>query len=241
MGKSSLALNIALNAAWDQDKKVGIFTMEMENEECLMRILSSATRKLGSDKSVSMDTMLKGYGMTEKKILTIAELAERLSEKSIHIDDTGANTILDIRAKTRRLKAELKSLDLIIIDYIQLMTTRRSRDNRQQEIAEISRSMKVLAKELNIPIIALSQLNRAVEGRNPPIPMLADLRESGAIEQDADIVIFIYRDEVYNEDTEEKGVADIIISKNRHGPIGRVKLKFFKETTTFDNYAPYEV
>jgi len=241
MGKSSLALNIALNAAWHHDKKVGIFTMEMESEECLMRMLSSATRKLGADKSVSMDTMLKGFGMNEKKILTIAELANSLSDKPIYIDDTGANTILDIKAKSRRLKAEIKGLDLIIIDYIQLMSAKRSRENRQQEIAEISRSLKILAKELEIPIIALSQLNRAVESRTPPIPMLADLRESGAIEQDADIVLFIYRDEVYNEDTEEPGVAEIIIGKNRHGPIGKVKLKFFSETTTFDNYAPYEM
>jgi len=241
MGKSSFALNIALNAAWHHEKKVGIFTMEMENEECLMRMLSSATRKLGADKAVSMDTMLKGFGMTEKKILTIAELADSLSDKQIYIDDTGANTILDIRAKSRRLKAEIKGLDLIIIDYIQLMSSKKSRENRQQEIAEISRSLKILAKELQIPIMALSQLNRAVESRNPPIPMLADLRESGAIEQDADIVLFIYRDEVYNEDTEEKGIADIIIGKNRHGPIGKVKLKFFAETTTFDNYAPYEM
>jgi len=241
MGKSSFALNIALNASWHHDKKVGIFTMEMESEECLMRMLSSATRKLGSDKSVSMDTMLKGFGMNEKKILTIAELANSLSDKPIYIDDTGANTILDIKAKTRRLKAEIKGLDLIIIDYIQLMSAKRSRENRQQEIAEISRSLKILAKELGIPIIALSQLNRAVESRTPPKPMLADLRESGAIEQDADIVLFIYRDEVYNEDTEEPGVAEIIVGKNRHGPIGTVKLKFFGETTTFENYAPYEM
>ncbi len=241
MGKSSFALNIALNAAWHHDKKVGIFTMEMESEECLMRMLSSATRKLGSDKAVSMDTMLKGFGMNEKKILTITELANSLSDKSIYIDDTGANTILDIRAKTRRLKAEIKGLDLIIIDYIQLMSSKRSRENRQQEIAEISRSLKILAKEIGIPIIALSQLNRAVESRTPPKPMLADLRESGAIEQDADIVLFIYRDEVYNENTEEPGVAEIIIGKNRHGPIGTIKLKFFAETTTFDNYAPYEM
>ncbi|MBN2460004.1 MAG: replicative DNA helicase [Candidatus Cloacimonetes bacterium] len=241
MGKSSFALNVALNAAWDHDKKVGIFTMEMENEECLMRILSSATRKLGFDKAVSMDTMLKGHGMDEKKILTLTELAERLSEKSIYIDDSGANTMLDIRAKTRRLKAQIHGLDLVIIDYIQLMTSKGRKENRQQEIADISRSLKVLSKELDIPIMALSQLNRAVEGRNPPIPMLADLRESGAIEQDADIVIFIYRDEIYNKDTEEKDLARIIISKNRHGPLGDIKLKFFKETTTFDNYADFEI
>lgn len=240
MGKSSLALNFALNTAWLHDKKVGIFTMEMESEECLMRMLSSATHKLGSDKAVSMDNMLKGYGMTEKKILTLTELASSLGKKSIFIDDSGGNTILDIRAKTRRLKAELRGLDLLIIDYMQLMSSRRAKENRQQEISEISRSMKILAKEVGIPIIALSQLNRGLENRDNKRPKLSDLRESGAIEQDADIVMFIYRDEVYNQDSEEQGVAEIIVGKNRHGPVGTVKLRFFNETTTFDNYAPYE-
>ena len=147
MGKTSLALNIAFNVAMYHDRKVGIFTMEMENEECLMRMMSSASE-------VSMDNMLKGYGMNEKKIMRIAQVAEALSEKSIYIDDSGMNTILDIRAKTRRLKAELKGLDLIIIDYMQLMTTKRRSDSRQQEIAEISRNLKVLAKELSVPMVA---------------------------------------------------------------------------------------
>ncbi|NQV19515.1 MAG: replicative DNA helicase [Armatimonadetes bacterium] len=226
MGKTSLALNIAFNVAMYHDRKVGIFTMEMENEECLMRMMSSASE-------VSMDNMLKGYGMNEKKIMRIAQVAEALSEKSIYIDDSGMNTILDIRAKTRRLKAELKGLDLIIIDYMQLMTTKRRSDSRQQEIAEISRNLKVLAKELSIPMVALSQLNRGLESRDDKRPKLADLRESGAIEQDADLVLFIYRDEMYNEKTEDKGIAEIIVGKNRHGATGKINLVFIEELTAF--------
>ena len=226
MGKTSLALNIAFNASMYYDKKVAIFTMEMDNEEILLRMMSSASE-------VSMDNMLKGYGMDEKKILRIAQVAEALSEKDIFVDDVGSNTMLDIRAKTRRLKAEIKGLDMLIIDYLQLMSVKRNRENRQQEIAEISRSLKILAKEMQIPIIALSQLNRAVESRKPPIPMLADLRESGAIEQDADIVMFIYREEEYDKETEKKGIAKIIISKNRHGATGEIELLFVKELTAF--------
>ena len=226
MGKTSLALNIAFNASMYYDKKVAIFTMEMDNEEILLRMMSSASE-------VSMDNMLKGYGMDEKKILRIAQVAEALSEKEIFVDDVGSNTLLDIRAKTRRLKAEIKGLDMLIIDYLQLMSVKRNRENRQQEIAEISRSLKILAKEMGIPIIALSQLNRAVESRKPPIPMLADLRESGAIEQDADIVMFIYREEEYDKETEKKGIAKIIISKNRHGATGEIELLFVKELTAF--------
>ncbi|HCX72932.1 MAG TPA: replicative DNA helicase [Candidatus Cloacimonas sp.] len=235
MGKSSFALNVASNAAVRHDKKVGIFTMEMEAEECLMRMLASAS-------GVSMSNMLKGYGMDERKVMRISGVADALSEKEIYIDDSGANTIFDIKAKTRRLKAELGGLDLVIIDYLQLMSSSgNNKENRQQEIAEISRSLKVLAKELQVPIIALSQLNRGVENRDDKRPKLADLRESGAIEQDADVVMFIYRDEVYNRDKEEnKGLAEIIIQKNRHGPQGTINLKFFGETTSFDNYAEYE-
>jgi replicative DNA helicase len=233
MGKTSLALNIASNAAVRYDKKVGVFTMEMESDELLMRMLSSASE-------VSMDEMLKGYGMNEKKILRIAGAAEVLSEKEIYVDDSGSNTILDIRAKTRRLKAELKGLDLVIIDYMQLMSVRRNRENRQQEISEISRNLKVLAKELSIPIVTLSQLNRGLESREDKRPKLADLRESGAIEQDADIVLFIYRDEVYNEETEFPGVAEIIVGKNRHGAIGKIELRFLNEFTSFRDKNEYE-
>ncbi len=233
MGKTSLALNIASNAAVRYDKKVGILTMEMESDELLMRMLSSASE-------VSMDEMLKGYGMNEKKILRIAGAAEVLSEKEIYVDDSGSNTILDIRAKTRRLKAELKGLDLIIIDYMQLMSVKRNRENRQQEISEISRNLKVLAKELSIPIVTLSQLNRGLESREDKRPKLADLRESGAIEQDADVVLFIYRDEVYNEETEFPDLAEIIIGKNRHGAIGKIELRFLKEFTSFRDKNEYE-
>lgn len=235
MGKTSFALNLASNMAIQYDKKVGIFTMEMESDEVLMRMMSSASE-------VSMDNMLKGFGMNQKKMLRIAGAAEVLSGKEIYIDDSGANTILDIRAKARRLKAELKGLDAIVIDYMQLMSSSRNRENRQQEISEISRSLKILAKELGLPVIALSQLNRGLESRPDKRPMLSDLRESGAIEQDADIVIFIYRDEVYNEETtEEPGIAEIIIGKNRHGAIGKIKLRFLNEFTAFRDLSEYEV
>ncbi|RLC53446.1 MAG: replicative DNA helicase [Candidatus Cloacimonadota bacterium] len=234
MGKTSLALNMASNMAIKFDKKVGIFTMEMEADELLMRMLSAASE-------VEMENMLKGYGMNEKKLLRIAGAAEVLAEKDIYIDDNGSNTILDIRAKTRRLKAELKGLDMIFIDYMQLMSVKRNRENRQQEISEISRSLKILAKELGLPIIALSQLNRGVESRDDKRPKLSDLRESGAIEQDADIVLFIYRDEVYYEEASEKpGIAELIIGKNRHGAIGKVELRFDAKFTAFRDLNQYD-
>jgi replicative DNA helicase len=226
MGKTSFALNIMANAAVQSDLKVGIFTMEMEAEELLIRMLSSASE-------VNMENILKGFGMDQKKIMRISGAADVLSEKNIYIDDTGSNNILDIRAKTRRLKAEIKGLDLLVIDYLQLMNGRGKGENRQQEISEISRSLKLLAKELGVPIIALSQLNRGVESRDDKRPKLSDLRESGAIEQDADLVMFIYRDEVYFEDTEKPGIAEIIIGKNRHGAIGKVEMFFQKECTAF--------
>ncbi len=239
MGKTSFALNLAFNAAYHFDKKVGIFTMEMESEELLMRMLSSASE-------VSMDNMLKGYGMDEKKIFRISGVAQALSEKEIHIDDNGSNTILDIRAKTRRLKAELQGLDLILIDYLQLMSSRGRQESRQQEISAISRNLKILAKEVGIPIIALSQLNRGLEGRDDKRPKLSDLRESGAIEQDADIVMFIYRDEVYHQadkdgnQLDNDGKSEIIISKNRHGAIGTVHLTFLKQFTSFRDATQHE-
>ncbi len=227
MGKSSLALNMAFNAAMYHDKKIGIFTMEMSSDELLMRMLSSAAE-------VKMDDMLKGYGMNEEKVMRITQAADALTRKHLFIDDTGTNSALDIRAKTRRLKAEIGGLDMVIIDYLQLMTSQRNRDNRQQEISEISRALKILAKELKIPIIALSQLNRGLENRTDKRPMLSDLRESGAIEQDADIVMFIYRDEYYNRDKQDnKGLAEIIIGKNRHGATGFIQMKFIGEFTTF--------
>ncbi len=228
MGKTSFALNLAFNAAVGHELKVGVFTLEMASDELLMRMISSSAE-------VSMETMLKGFGMDQKKILRITQFADLISDKQIYIDDSGSNTVLDIRAKSRRLKAEIKGLDLIIIDYLQLMGARKSSDNRQQEISEISRSLKILAKELEIPVIALSQLNRGLESRDDKRPKLSDLRESGAIEQDADIVMFIYRDDYYNKESEKPGVAEIIIGKNRHGATGSIELLFESEYTVFRN------
>ncbi len=231
MGKTAFALNIGFNAAVHHNLKVAIFTMEMASDEILMRMLSS-------NSEVQMDSMLKGFGMTQDKLREITRVADAFHTKDIYIDDTGTNTALDIRAKSRRLKAELGGLDLIIIDYLQLMSSKRNRDNRQQEISEISRALKVLAKELGLPVIALSQLNRGLENRDDKRPRLADLRESGAIEQDADIVMFIYRDEYYNKETEKPGIAEVIIGKNRHGAVGSVELEFVGEIVSFRNYDP---
>ena len=225
MGKTSFALNVAYNAI-AQDLKVGVFTLEMSSEELLLRIFSSCSE-------ISMDTLIKGYGMDQTKIARISQVAEVLTNKELYIDDTGSITVMDIKAKSRRLKAEIKGLDLIIIDYLQLMSSKRNIENRQQEIAEISRALKVLAKELELPIIALSQLNRGLESRPDKRPMLSDLRESGAIEQDADVVMFIYRDDYYNKESERPGKAEIIIGKNRHGATGFIELDFHKEFTQF--------
>ncbi|MBW6514483.1 MAG: replicative DNA helicase [Candidatus Syntrophosphaera sp.] len=229
MGKTSLALNIASHAAVDLGKKVAVFTMEMAADEVIMRMFSSAAE-------VNMDTMLKGYGMNEEKLIRIMQASEVLSTKQIYIDESGTNTPLEIRAKTRRLAAEVGGLDLIIIDYLQLMTLPRDKDNRQQEIAEISRALKILAKDMKIPVVALSQLNRLLESREDKRPRLADLRESGAIEQDADVVMFIYRDEYYYKEKSEKpGIAEVIIGKNRHGAVGSAELGFVPEYTLFRN------
>ena len=229
MGKTSFGLNIAFQAAWNHNKKIGIFTLEMASEELIMRLLSSHAE-------IEMDTLLKGYNMDSTKMLSITQVAEELAKKDIYIDDSGSTTVMDIKAKSRRLKAEIKGLDLIIIDYLQLMTAKRFNESRQQEISEISRGLKSLAKELEIPVIALSQLNRSVESRPDKRPKLSDLRESGAIEQDADIVMFIYREDYYfREESKKPGIAEIIIGKNRHGPTGYIDLKFEKHITRFED------
>jgi len=229
MGKSALAVNIASNAAEFQDIGVGVFTMEMSSEEVLLRMISSTS-------GVPLDNMLKGKGMSQDKIRRITEIADLIGSKDIYIDDSGTNTPMELRAKTRRLKGELKGLGLIIIDYLQLLTSsKKNVESRQQEMSEISRNLKILAKEMEVPVIALSQLNRELEKREDKKPRLSDLRESGAIEQDADIVMFIYREEVYNPNTEKKNVASIVIAKNRHGAIGSVDLRFDPTTTSFDN------
>jgi replicative DNA helicase len=233
MGKSAFALNIAFNAAVNHYKSVCIFTMEMESEELVLRLFSAQAE-------VNMDYLIRGQSLDEKKILRITGVADVLRERKIFIDDTGSNTILDIRAKARRLKAEVDDLDLIIIDYLQLMTAKKAKENRQQEISEISRNLKILAKELSLPIIALSQLNRGLESRDDKRPRLSDLRESGAIEQDADIVMFIYREEAYNKETEFPNNAEIIIGKNRHGETRNVNLYFQKKFTKFSNATSYQ-
>lgn len=230
MGKTAFALNIAQHAAIEMDVPVAVFSLEMSKEQLAMRMLSSEAR-------VDAQRLRKGFlGETDWPRLTTA--AGSLSEAKIFIDDTAAITVLEMKAKARRLKAE-KGLGMVVLDYLQLMKGREQSPSREQEISEISRSLKALAKELNVPVVALSQLNRQVEARSDRRPQMADLRESGAIEQDADVILFIYRDEVYNrsEDNPEKGIAEIIIGKQRNGPTGKVKLAFLKEFTRFENLA----
>ncbi len=230
MGKTAFALNIAEYAALEAAVPVAIFSLEMAREQLAMRMLASEAR-------VDSQRLRRGFlGETDWPKLTLA--AGRLSEAPIFIDDTPAITVLEMKAKSRRLKADA-GLGLIVLDYLQLMRSGSAKDSREQEISEISRSLKALAKELDVPVIALSQLNRKVEDRTNRRPQMADLRESGAIEQDADLIAFIYRDEVYNrsEDNPEKGIAEIIIGKQRNGPTGMVKLAFFEKYTRFENLA----
>ena len=225
VGKTALALTFAQNVALREELAVGIFSLEMSKEELFMRMLSSEARVSNSK--------LKTGKFPESDFPKIVEAASRLTDAPIYIDDTGGLTITELKAKARRLARE-KKLGLIIVDYLQLMRSPIYKYSREQEIADISRSLKGLAKELNIPIIALSQLNRSVEGRDEKRPRIADLRESGAIEQDADIIAFIYRDEMYNPDTKDKGIAEIILGKHRAGPTGTVRVAFSGEYTRFD-------
>lgn len=230
MGKTAFALNIARNAALGSDIPVAIFSLEMSKEQLSMRMLSSEAR---------LDSIrLRGGFISQDDWLQITEAAGSLSNAPIFIDDSPVLSAMEIRAKARRLKLD-KGIGLIIIDYIQLMQGRRSAERRELEISEISRSLKALAKELNIPVLALSQLNRMLEQRSDKRPQLSDLRESGALEQDADVVSFIYRDEIYNKDENNpnKGKAEIIISKQRNGPTGTVPLIFLNTYTRFENPA----
>ncbi|MBI3351087.1 MAG: replicative DNA helicase [Nitrospirae bacterium] len=229
MGKTALALNIAQHAGVHRHATVAVFSLEMSKEQLVLRMLCSEAR-------VDAHKLRSGFlGREDWPRLTHA--AGKLTEAKIFIDDTPAMSILEMRAKARRLKAE-HQLHMIIVDYLQLMRGRGNADNREQEISDISRSLKSLAKELQVPVLALSQLSRAVESRNDKRPMLSDLRESGAIEQDADVVIFIYRDEVYHPNNEEKkGTAEINIGKQRNGPIGTVDLVYNNQYTRFDD--PY--
>jgi replicative DNA helicase len=229
MGKTALSLNMATHAAVKEGKCVGVFTLEMSSDQVMLRMICSEAR-------IDAQKLRTGY-LSKEEWSHIPRTLGELSQARMFIDDTSGTSLLEMRAKCRRLKAE-HGLDLVVVDYLQLMSGGKSRfESRQQEIASISRGLKGLAKELNVPVIALSQLSRAPEQRTDSHrPRLSDLRESGSIEQDADLVAFIFREEVYKRDDEEKkGIAEIIIEKQRNGPTGIVELAFIKEYTRFEN------
>jgi len=232
MGKTSFVLNMALHAGIEAGKTVGIFSLEMSKEQLFMRMLTAEAR-------VDQHRFRGGF-LGEQDYARLVDAFARLHDAKVYIDDTPSVGILEMRAKTRRLKLE-HGLDMIVVDYLQLMQGRGRFDNRQQELAQISRSLKILAKELSIPIIALSQLSRAPETRGDHRPQLSDLRESGALEQDADVVMFIFREDMYQQDgdrrPEAEGTAEIIIGKQRNGPTGTVRLAFLKQYTKFENLA----
>ena len=229
MGKTSLAMNMAEYAVIRRESCVAVFSMEMPSNQLAMRILSSIGR-------IDQQRMRTGkLNDSDWPLLTSA--VSLLSNSKLFIDDSPALSPTDLRARARRLKRE-HGLSLIIVDYLQLMQITGSSENRTNDVSEISRSLKALAKELNLPVIALSQLNRSLEQRTDRRPVMSDLRESGAIEQDADLIVFIYRDEVYNEDSPDKGTAEIIVAKQRNGPIFKTRLTFLGPYTRFENYIP---
>lgn len=230
MGKTSFALNIAQNAALLTGLPVAIFSLEMSKEQLVNRLICS-TANIDSQK-------LRTGNLDEDDWMKLAAAMTPLSKAPIYIDDTPGIGVMDIRAKCRRLKLE-KGLGLVMIDYLQLMQGRGKAENRQQEISEISRSLKSLARELNVPVITLSQLSRAPESRSDHRPILSDLRESGAIEQDADIVMFLYRDDYYHKDSEKKNIAEVIIAKHRNGPTGTVELLWLAQHTKFVSLDKY--
>ncbi len=228
MGKTALCLTLAQNAALYSNAVVAVFSLEMSKEQLV-------TRMLASEAHINAHRFRTGHLMTNEWE-RLANAIGTLSGARLFIDDTPGISALEIRAKCRRLAAEQKQLDLIVIDYLQLMGGSKRTESRQQEVSQISRELKALAKEMDVPVVALSQLSRAPEARNPPKPLMSDLRESGSIEQDADVVAFIYREDYYNETDENKGIAELIVSKQRNGPTGTVKLAFLKEFTRFENY-----
>jgi replicative DNA helicase len=229
MGKTALAVNIGEYVALELKQPVVVFSMEMGASQLAMRLIGSVG-KLDQHK---LRTGRLGPDDWER----LSSALGRLSEAQILIDETPALNAIEVRSRARRLQKQYGQLGLVIVDYIQLMQAQSAGENRATEISEISRSLKSLAKELKVPVVALSQLNRSLEQRPNKRPVMSDLRESGAIEQDADVILFIYRDEVYNEDSPDKGVAEIIVAKQRNGPIGMVRLTFLGEHTRFENYA----
>lgn len=226
MGKTALVLNIAEYVAIKSNVPTVIFSLEMSQDQLVKRVLSMNSK-------VDSQSIRTG-NLSGEDWSSLMESARAVGNSNLVIDDTSAISISELRSKCRKLKLE-KNLGLIIIDYLQLMTGSKKSESRQQEISEISRSLKSLAREINVPVVALSQLSRAVEQRPDKRPMLSDLRESGAIEQDADVVMFIYRDDYYNKDTDEPGVSEIIIGKQRNGPVGTVKLAWLSQYTKFAN------
>lgn len=229
MGKTTFAMNLCENAAMMQDKPVLIFSLEMPGEQIMMRILASLSR-------VDQTKIRTGQLDDEDWARISSTMGILLEKRNMYIDDSSGLTPTEVRSRARRIFREHGGLSLIMIDYLQLMRVPSLSDNRTLEIAEISRSLKALAKELQVPVIALSQLNRSLEQRQNKRPVNSDLRESGSIEQDADLVMFIYRDEVYEENSEHKGTAEIILGKQRNGPIGSVRLAFHGQWSRFDNY-----
>ncbi len=230
MGKTTFAMNLCENAAMTQEKPVLIFSLEMPGEQIMMRMLASLSR-------VDQTRIRTGQLDDEDWARISSTMGILLEKRNMYIDDSSGLTPTEVRSRARRIFREHDGLSLIMIDYLQLMRVPALSDNRTLEIAEISRSLKALAKELQVPVVALSQLNRSLEQRADKRPVNSDLRESGSIEQDADLIMFIYRDEVYHENSDLKGIAEIIIGKQRNGPIGTVRLTFNGQWSRFDNYA----
>ena len=230
VGKTSLALGIAHNAA-SKGKSVGVFSLEMSREQLVQRLLAVET-------GVDSQQLRLGY-LTDDEWHLVSDAIGRLAQMPIYIDDSAGLTVHEVRSKSRRLQAEV-GVDMLIVDYLQLMQGTARRDgNRVQEVSEISRNLKMLARELNVPVLACAQLSRAVESRSTHVPILSDLRESGSIEQDADIVMFIHREEMYNPETDKKGIAEIHIAKHRNGPLTTIPLRFFSRTTKFTDLEVY--
>ncbi|MEO6147040.1 MAG: replicative DNA helicase [Sulfuriferula sp.] len=229
MGKTALALNICEHVAINKGQRVGFFSLEMANNQLGVRLLSGVSRL--------HQQRVKIGRLNEAEFKKLYSAASRLRDTQIYLDEEGSLTVNDLRTRARRLHRECGGLHLLVIDYLQLMQGSSHGDNRANEIAEISRGLKMLAKELQIPIIALSQLNRSLESRPNKRPVMSDLRDSGGIEQDADLILFIYRDDYYNEDSLDKGIAELVIGKQRNGPTGTVRLTFIGELTRFENMA----
>ncbi|CAI8326977.1 MAG: Replicative DNA helicase [Gammaproteobacteria bacterium] len=231
MGKTAFAMNIAQDIVFKQHKKVAFFSLEMSAQSIALRMLSSLS-------SVSQQKIRTGdYEASPQDTKSVTSAIEMMNDCDFYIDDTAAISPMDLRSKARRLKRE-SGIDMIVVDYLQLMSIPRYSENRVNEIAEVTRSLKAIAKELDIPVVALSQLNRGVESRNDKRPFLSDLRESGSIEQDADLIIFLYREEVYDSNTDQKNIAEIRVEKHRNGPTGFIKLTFVPHCTRFEDHHP---